>query len=385
MTLGPLVGADERFDHQIVDTFATVVQTDRSWTEKAYATASARDGSLQLAFGIGKYPNRNVLDAFAGVSRGVEQWTVRASRELRKDRSSLAAGPIRYEVNAELATVTFRLERSDVQPIAFEWTCHAEVPAYLEAREIHRSGDGARLDADVVRFHQIGSASGWVELDGERTEFDRDSWVSTRDRSWGVRYQVGEPLTDVKPVPARDGVSSMVMWAPVMCERPDGSRYGLFWYYQRHAVGTFQRVELQGGIEHPDGRREAFVALEPALAFRDDNRRLIGGELHFTMADGGSRPITVSPVSDTGFHLGTGLYFGYEGQWHGQWRGKEHLGGEHVADASDPQTARRIHQMRSVVIRVDDPVGGGVGWGEIQSIVTGAHDGLGLTSERSFI
>src|SRR6187397_236697 len=80
--LGPLVPADETFNHQITDTFATVAQSDRSWTEKVCAMACARDGSLQLGFGMGKYPNRNVLDAYAGVSRGVEQWTVRASREL---------------------------------------------------------------------------------------------------------------------------------------------------------------------------------------------------------------------------------------------------------------------------------------------------------------
>ena len=35
----------------------------------------------------------------------------------------------------------------------------------------------------------------------------------------------------------------------------------------------------------------------------------------------GARPITVTPMGDTGFHLGTGLYFGLDGHWHGEWRG----------------------------------------------------------------
>ncbi|MDT5314340.1 MAG: hypothetical protein QOE74_3360, partial [Mycobacterium sp.] len=30
------------------------------------ATAYARDGSLQLAFGLGKYTNRGVIDGYAG-------------------------------------------------------------------------------------------------------------------------------------------------------------------------------------------------------------------------------------------------------------------------------------------------------------------------------
>ena len=40
-TLGPLVPADETFNHQITDTFATVSQSDRSWTEKVCAMACA--------------------------------------------------------------------------------------------------------------------------------------------------------------------------------------------------------------------------------------------------------------------------------------------------------------------------------------------------------
>ena len=77
--IGPLTPADEGFCHQIADTFAVVGSTDLAWTEKVCASAFAKDGSLQLGFGLGKYNNRNVMDAYAGTSRGVEQTTVRAS------------------------------------------------------------------------------------------------------------------------------------------------------------------------------------------------------------------------------------------------------------------------------------------------------------------
>ena len=40
--LGPLGPLDELLAHQIVDTFATVSQSDRSWTEKICAMAGAR-------------------------------------------------------------------------------------------------------------------------------------------------------------------------------------------------------------------------------------------------------------------------------------------------------------------------------------------------------
>jgi len=73
---GPLLAADEQFTHQVVETFATVGQSNPAWAEKVCGMAAARDGSLQIGFGFGKYTNRNVVDAFAGVSHGAEQWAV---------------------------------------------------------------------------------------------------------------------------------------------------------------------------------------------------------------------------------------------------------------------------------------------------------------------
>lgn len=384
-TLGPLVPADETLNHQIVDTFATVGQTDRAWTEKICAQACARDGSLQVAFGLGKYTNRGVMDAYAGVSRGIEQWTVRASRELAPDPGLPSVGPLHYEVLEPLRTVRFALEPNDVQPIAFEWVFEGVVPPFLEHPEQHRSRDGYRLDADIVRYHHSGVARGWVEVDDVRTEFDEASWVSTRDHSWGVRYGVGAPLTDVKQAELPSSLQITVNWCPIVCERPDGSRYALHWYYQRRALDGWQSVELQGGVEHPDGTKEHFVALEPEFVVDPLNRRLRRASLTFTMADGSTRPLTVESLGETGFHLGAGLYFGFDDHYHGQYRGPLHLDGEHIADCTTLEASRRLHQLRDNVVRVEDPVVGGVGYGNLQSMFVGPHPELGLDEASSFM
>jgi hypothetical protein len=91
--IGPLRRADEGLNHQIVDTFATVRESDLSWTEKIWTSIARIDGTLQLDCGIGKYQNRGVIDGFGGVSRGREQWTVRASRELGID-ADVEPGPV---------------------------------------------------------------------------------------------------------------------------------------------------------------------------------------------------------------------------------------------------------------------------------------------------
>ncbi len=384
-SVGPLVPADETLVHQIADTFATVAQSDRSWTEKIWAMAADRAGSIQLAFGLGVYPNRGVVDAFGGVSRGVEQWTVRASDRLGPDPGAGSVGPLRYEIVEPLKKIRFTLESNPVIPVTFDWLFEGAAPPALERRELHRGVSGRRVAADVVRYHQVGTASGWAEVDGTGVELSDSLWVTARDHSWGVRYGVGSPVEDAIPEHDSSGVSSLVMWCPLLCEKADGERYGIHWYYQRHSVGTWSREVLQGGIEHPNGSKTKFVKVKHRLSFSADNRRFIEGELEFETEDGQKRPLELRAVSQTGFHLGAGLYMGYQGHWHGQWRGENFLDGEYHADCTDVDVAPSLHQLRDCVVEVRDHVGGGVGWGNLQSIVAGEHKDMGLGAQDSFI
>jgi hypothetical protein len=379
--IGPLTAADEGFCHQIVDTFAVVGSTDPSWTEKVCASAMARDGSVQLGFGLGKYNNRNVMDAYAGVSRGVEQITVRSSRRLDTDPVLTTIGPIRYEIVEPLQRIRFVLEPNDEQPIAFDWLFEAALPCRFEDRTHHRAGN--RVSAELVRYHQIGRCSGWIEIDGERTNMDPDTWVSTRDHSWGVRYGVGQPQAEVEPSSPMGDYH--FFWTPSYLERPDGSHYGVFMVMNHFRRPGLDHKETWGRIEHADGREEVMVDIVPELAYDPVNRRLRGGQVHCAMADGSTRTMQVEVVSDTGFHLGAGLYFGLDGHHHGDWRGELHVEGERVPDCSMPEASRRLHQIRDTVVRITDPVGGGAGWGNWQSIAAGAHPELGLDHDSSFV
>ena len=386
---GPLVADDEAFSHQIVETHARVAQADRSWTEKVCAMAAARDGSLQVALGVGKYTNRNVFDGYAGVSRGKEQWTVRASRRLSDEPDRIGAGPIDYEIIVPYRRVRFACAANDAVPISFEWIFDAAVPPRLERRDRQHARRGTRLDIDVLRYHQIGLASGWVEVDGARTEISPDTWFTTRDHSWGVRQDVGLPPRDIEGAgqggAAAGGVSFRFSWSPMLLERADGSVYALHHQHRLIRAFGYEETMVEGGVEHPDGRLEVFAGLVPDLRFDPVNRRVLGGTLHFMMGDGSTRPVTVEAIGDTGFHLGGGLYFGLDGHHHGEWRGAAHVDGEHVADCSDPATARRFHQIRDAVLRVDDPVGGGRGWCNFQTTITGAWPEVGLDEETSFV
>jgi hypothetical protein len=377
---GPLLAADELLVHQFPSTFARVSQSDRSWTEKVWAMAAAIDGSLSVAFGLGKYVNRDVLDAFAGVSRGTEQWTVRGSRRLSPTPEVTGVGPITYEVVEPLSAVRIALEENDVVPIAFDVVLSGVVPPQVEAQEVHTSRSRYRIEADVVRFHQTGvAASGWVSVDGSRVSVGPDSWVAARDRSWGVRYSVGTPLADVEAAPMPPGTAGLFLWMPVTMFSSSRRPYGLHVYLQRYSGPGWSTGSTQGGLELASGRRVPFSSIEPELRFDDANRRFLGGTIR---CDGTA--FSVAPVSDTGFHLGTGLYGGWRGRFHGEFRGELVVEGEHVVDCHLPAVASELHQHRDCIVRVEDAATGDWGVGTLQSGVTGAHPSMGLTDAASF-
>ena len=175
------------------------------------------------------------------------------------------------------------------------------------------------------------------------------------------------------------------MWSPMLMERADGSRYGIFLNFGFAAGPGYEHKDGDGRDRAPRRlvRTRATRSI-PSSTYDPANRRLRGGALTLTMADGTTRRLGVEVVSDTGFHLGTGLYFGFDGHHHGEWRGDLHTDGERIADCSEPATARRVHQIRDTVVRITDPIGGGVGVGNWQPMITGAFPELGLDAESSF-
>lgn len=378
-SIGPLVHADEYFNHQIVETHASVQQSDYNWTEKVCGMVARRDGSLSMGFGFGKYVNRNVVDAYGGVSQGLEQWTVRASRALNSDVNSLNVGPMRYDIIEPLQQVRVVLEANEHQPIAYDLVLEGLLPCVTEEREDRRTLTGYRHSANQIRYHQIGVAHGWIEVAGVRHTVTPDEWFMTRDHSWGVRPSVGVPMTDLQPDPVdAHAPKILAVWNPLLFRNPDGSHYGFHQYYLLYAGEGWQHEKVQGGFEFADGRRQGLRRLDPRLQFDPRNKRLLGGQIGFTLPDGSQREFQVKVLGQTGFHLGAGLYHGLDGHYHGEWRGPLWVEGEHCADCSTPEAVARLNQFRDALIEVHDPVTGATGWGNCQTWVDGDWPEFGL-------
>ena len=318
------------------------------------------------------------MDAYAGVSRGTEQWTVRASRELGADGDTAAVGPIRYEVLEPMRRIRFALDANDAQPISFEWIFEGVVPAVLENHEVHRARDGRRIDADIARYHHIGTAHGWVDVDG-RAHRVRRRHVGVHPRSL-----VGRSVPGRRPDRrrrARAGADERRDDGDLVADPHDASgRHAL---RPAHLLPTprVRRLAAHRAAGRLRTRRRAARALRRARsrarrrpgepsparrrAARDDERRHAPAT---SRSPRSRRPASTSAPGCTSASTVTGTASG---------------AGDSTSTASTSPTARRtkqarrLHQLRDCIVRVDDPVGGGVGVGNLQSIVAGPHPELG--------
>lgn len=385
-SIAPLTAADEAFNHQIVNTHAAVGTADRAWTEKAWFTLMRKDGALQASFGLGKYLNRNVLDGFAGIQRGTQQRTVRASRVLSPALEDMRVGPLAYEVIEPFRAIRLTLAENAAQPLRFELTFHAAMPAFFEKRDV--VVHGGRTASDVIRYHQAGTVSGWIEIEGERIAVDPHEWFGFRDRSWGIREHVGLDPADLVPGSigatgaSKAGRPYHFNWLVSKIDRDDGSSYDLAYYF-RDLGGDGPPEFFSGFINESDGRQIPILHLYPEIDYRRADRAAMRGRITAILAGQGAametRVFEVEAIDpEMGFRLLPGMYGAWKGQLHGSFKGEDFLDGECIDDVNAPEkTAENYRwQIRDRPVRIRE--GANTGFGDMESIILGDYPGVRL-------
>ena len=79
--------------HQTPDTIDRVATSDRNFYDRYYFSLHDLKGEVFLVVALGVFPNIGVMDAYATATQGDQQWVLRASRELRHDRTQTSVGP----------------------------------------------------------------------------------------------------------------------------------------------------------------------------------------------------------------------------------------------------------------------------------------------------
>jgi hypothetical protein len=364
---------DELLIHQLPTTLDHVSQSDLRWTERIVMYGFDKSGEISVMTGMAKYPNRNVLDAYAMVTRkGEEARVVRLSTELNPQTGALAAwsvGPYTYEVVEPLRKVRSTVEPND-HGVSLQLDFSGDFPVYEQTAAFHRTR--GRVREDARRFYQNGTITGWIEIDGERIEIDPDNWWFGRDHSWGVRHGGG-------------GGSLSEGGNRQPEEIPDGVLYymGIFQFddevvhFAQRETSTGHRWQFEGEVLFPiDSGREALpiIDVEHDLKFRDNLRVIKSGTFTVHRADRTTDTIDVTPVCD--FWPGLAGYDEYRGYASGMWRGPSFSDGFTV-DLTDVNEIKPASMLSETLCEVR--MGDKVGHGLVEMVFLGAYPRYGYT------
>jgi hypothetical protein len=365
-----VVPLDEYPLHQVPLSMEHVGSSDRNFYDRYYFNAHDRTGELFLITGFGVYANLGVSDAFATLRKGDEQITVRMSDALdHGNRLAPSVGPYRIEVIEPLHKLRL-VSDTDDHGLAIDLTWEGSFPAVDEEPHVVRTATG-RIMLDAQRFAQVGTWEGVIRLGGEEITVSPDTWVGTRDRSWGIRpvgesEPAGRAAAEADPnfgfwwlyVPLRFEDHSLIV---IVQERADGTRV-LNDAKRVWAPETGRGVEQLGWPEFD-------------IRYRSGTRHPEGATI--TLSPRTGKPFDLE-IETLGFAaLAAGPGYGADPHWsHGQWKGRGWVEGGTV-DLTDPTVAGMIPYMTiDHVARATAE--GQEGWGLFEHASIGRHDPTGF-------
>jgi len=322
----PLTPYDEFPVHATAYPMSYIPSSDYSWDDGYYFGVYDIESGIFLINGMRIAPNSNMIGGHSGININGIQRTLRLSRIWRDD-FSVAIGPLRYEFIEPLRSIRMVLEPNE-SGMSYDILWRGLAPAHLSMH--HRAVRNGRYTTDQSRYNQVGTATGWLEIDGKRHELSEDKpWGAVRDRSWGL-YESRPPLSGagkyLPPAPpppiARalrfscflesEGFSSYFHFH----EGPNGERVTL-----NDAFGT----PFEGWINHGwDGPALKLVSATHQLAWRPGTRSMTGGTLTLTDEAGGQWhlaieiPLMPHVIGQIGYHVGAWSDGGTIHTYHGK-------------------------------------------------------------------
>ena len=186
-----LVAADELLLHQVGRPFSQTSISDHRFYDRHWICAYDRVRDLGFMVGMGVYKNTNVLDGYVSIQTQRRQHNLRLSRVLRPDIEHTRVGPLHIEIVEPFRHLRITIG-DNAHGISGRIDWRSDYAVHLEA--FHADMVSGMITQENTRYDQVGSASGWLLVDGERIAVE--DWWSVRDHSWGTRPGVGgfEPV-----------------------------------------------------------------------------------------------------------------------------------------------------------------------------------------------
>ena len=342
-----LTALDDTLWHQLPTTFDHVWTSDPRFFDRYWFAIYSGNGRVAIQVTMGAYRNMNVLDAGAVMVVDGKQYNLRVSRSLSGSVETVC-GPVRIRPIEALKSFEIIIEPGAALHGRLRWDCvepaREEHPHYTRLQ--------GRTVEDYRRFDQIGTTSGFLEVEGRRVQID--NWWSCRDHSWGVRRGMGipEPVTGPKVTLAEKGhVMSFLFFSTdkmsghlLFQGRGDDPPYTT-------GVVTDRRTEV---FAHATN-----IRLEVEL--HEGTRRFRRVGVVATFEGGKQLRLAIQAQGPSIAMQGLGYSGGYnDGRGLGAWRGENHLESE-VWDVSHPSKIvypdgtqkEHWHRIQPVVIEAE--------------------------------
>jgi hypothetical protein len=301
------------------------------------------------------------------IRRADTQTAVHLSDGIDQDRLNQHVGGYRIEVTEPLHKLRVILE--ETEGIAVDLTWKGLFDVVQEQPHMLRSGNRVTLDAQ--RFAQLGSWSGRIVIDGEEIAVDPESWIGSRDRSWGIR-PIGEPEPAGRPA--------------------DPPFEGMWWLYVPITFDDFAIVliiqEQPSGFRSlndctriwRDGRVEQLGWPRVKVHYTSGTRIPYGATITTESMNGTPVVFEVESKLPVPIHIGGG--YGGDSDWlHGMWKGDKFTE-RRTCDMADPAVAGRamfgvIDHVGRATCQVDGKTV--EGWGLFEHGALGRHDPSGFS------
>jgi len=368
---GPMLNLFDDYPiHQTPEPLAYPGTTDPNFYDRSWFNGYNQDASCYFSFGMAVYPHRGIIDgAFSVVEAGGRQHCFYGSGRAPQERTNTTVGPLRLEIIEPLRRARIILEEND-SGLACDLTFSARTSAIEEARQTLWTG--TRRFMDATRFDQFGRWSGTVSHPDGEFKVDEDSWLGTKDRSWGVR-RVGERV----PVGAPNSTQSFFfLWAPLVWE--DHITHAIFF------DGPEGEALVREGLVSPFYASEADIPDELDLTatrmatavhrvdYHPETRLAARAALDLIDLHGQVRTIDLEP--QLRFQM-KGLGYGHREWGQGVWKGELALGGESFDLADLDLLAPDNLHVQQVVVASD---GQHQGIGVLEQLVFGPYGPAGF-------
>ncbi len=354
--------ADDFPIHQISKPVAET-GTERNFYDRYFFNGYSKEEDIYFGAVLCVYPNLNIMDGSFTLAYEGKQYNSRVSRYLNLERLDTKVGPLSVEVIEPLNKLKVTL--ADVEndlDVSIEFTSR-----FAPMREPQMQlFNGPRMIMDTCRMTQQGSWSGKIVHNKKEISLDDDSFIGTRDRSWGVR-PVG--AYDSQPMVPFSMPQFYWLWAPIHFDDSAAHIY----FVEDEKGNASSTIAIAQGPEYED---EFIIQdINKSVSYHPGTRRVKKMEISGT--DDQAKLITIS------IDCGMQVFMCGLGYMHPEW-GHGHDKGELASyfddydlndDPGDPPFLH-VQSVSNVTMKIGDK--SKTGRGVLEQLILGPHEPSGF-------